>query len=63
MDTKNSLWGLGHRIRPFDTDASYGMIEVTSPPHVPHPPTHFHKREHEFFLIKHGRLDVMINGE
>ncbi|WP_367025853.1 cupin domain-containing protein [Methylococcus sp. ANG] len=63
MDTSNLLWVLGHRIRPLDTDVSYGMIEVTSPPHVPGPPPHFHKSENEFFLIVKGTLDVMINGE
>jgi quercetin dioxygenase-like cupin family protein len=63
MDTDDLLWVLGHRIRPLDTDASYGMIEVASPPHVPGPPPHFHKGENEFFLIVHGTLDVMINGE
>jgi glyoxylate utilization-related uncharacterized protein len=39
------------------------MIEVASPPHVPGPPPHFHKSENEFFLIVHGMLDVMTNGE
>ena len=50
-------------IRPLDTDPSYGMIEVMSPPHVPGPPPHFHKNENEFFLVVDGTLDVMINGE
>jgi hypothetical protein len=39
------------------------MIEVTSPPHVPGPPPHFHKNEKEFFFIISGELDVMGNGE
>ena len=38
MDTNNLLWVLGHKIRPLDTDESYGMVEITSPPHVPGPP-------------------------
>jgi mannose-6-phosphate isomerase-like protein (cupin superfamily) len=63
MDKGNLLWVLGHKIRPLETDASYGMIEITSPPEVPGPPPHFHKSEREFFLIVHGTLDVMINGD
>ena len=63
MSTSNTLWVLGHAIRPFDTDAAYGLIEVTSPPSVPGPPPHFHKHENEFFLIVQGTLDVMIDGE
>jgi hypothetical protein len=42
MNTNNVLWVLGHKIRLLDTDESYGMIEVTSPPQVPGPPPHFH---------------------
>ncbi len=63
MRADNLLWVLGHRIRPFDTEADYGMIEVTSPPHVPGPPPHFHESEHEFFLIVRGALDVLADGE
>ena len=63
MDTNNLLWVLGHKIRLLDTDELYGMIEVTSPPHVPGPPPHFHKNEREFFFIIHGTLDVMSNSE
>lgn len=63
MDTNNLLWVLGHKIRLLDTDASYGLIEVTSLPHVPGPPPHFHKSENEFFVIIQGTLDVMSNGE
>ena len=63
MDTNNLLWVLGHKIRLLDTDDSYGMIEVTSPPHVPGPPPHFHKNEREFFFIIHGTLDVMSNSD
>ena len=52
MVTNNLLWVLGHKIRLLDTDESYGMIEVTSPPDVPGPPPpHFHKSESEFFFI------------
>ena len=42
MNTNNLLWVLGHKIRLIDTDESYGMIEVTSPPQVPGPPPYFH---------------------
>ena len=63
MDTNNLLWVLGHKIRLLDTDESYGMIEITSPPHVPGPPPHFHKSENEFFFIIQGTLDVMSNCE
>jgi quercetin dioxygenase-like cupin family protein len=62
VDTRNLLWVLGHRIRPLDTDASYGMVEIMSLPHVPGPPPHFHKSENEFFMIVDGTLDVMIDG-
>ena len=58
----DTLWVLGHRIRPIETDDSYGMIEITSPPHVPGPPPHYHKAEREFFLIIRGTLNVMSNG-
>ena len=47
MNTNNLLWVLGHKIRLLDTDESYGMIEVTSPPQVPGPPPHFHKTDAE----------------
>jgi len=63
MNTNNLLWVLGHKIRLLDTDESYGMIEVTSPPQVPGPPPHLHKNESEFFFIIQGKLDVMANGE
>jgi quercetin dioxygenase-like cupin family protein len=56
-------WVLGHKIRLIDTDDSYGMVEVTSPAHVPGPPSHYHKSENEFFLIIKGTLDVKSNGE
>jgi hypothetical protein len=46
-----TLWVLGHKICIIDTDYSYGMVEVTSPPHVPRPPPHYHKSENKFFLI------------
>jgi quercetin dioxygenase-like cupin family protein len=57
------LWVLGHRIRSIDTDESYGLVEIFSPPHVPGPPPHYHEAENEFFLILKGTLDVMIDGE
>ncbi len=63
MDTNNLLWVLGHKIRLLETDESYGMVEITSLPHVPGPPPHFHKSETEFFFIIQGTLDVMRNGE
>ena len=63
MQENESAWVLGHKIRRWDTDDSYGLIEVTSPPKVPGPPPHFHKSEKEFFLILKGTLDVMANGE
>ena len=63
MDTNNLLWVLGHKIRLLDTGESYGMVEITSPPHVPGPPPHFHNSENEFFFIIQGTLDVMCNGE
>jgi quercetin dioxygenase-like cupin family protein len=62
-NSKDQLWVLGHRIRLLDTDDSYGMVEVTSLPHVPGPPPHFHKDANEFFFIVKGTLDVMENGE
>lgn len=63
MNTNNVLWVLGHKIRLLDTDDSYGMVEITSPPHVPGPPPHFHKNEKEFFFIIDGTLDVMSSNE
>ncbi|MCW3482092.1 cupin domain-containing protein [Neisseriaceae bacterium JH1-16] len=62
MDDAKLLWVLGHRIRPLDTDESYGMIEVTTPPGVAGPPPHHHRRESEFFFILKGQLDLMSNG-
>jgi quercetin dioxygenase-like cupin family protein len=61
--SKDTLWVLGHRIRPVETDGSYGMVEIVSPPHVPGPPPHFHKTESEFFLIIKGALNVMRDGD
>jgi len=57
------VWVLGHKIRRWDTDDSYGLVEITSPPRVPGPPPHYHRSEREFFLILKGTLDVMVNGE
>ncbi len=67
METMNSrpteeVWVLGHKIRPWNTDESYGLVEITSPPKVPGPPPHYHKSEREFFLILKGTLDVMTDG-
>jgi len=58
----DSVWVLGHKIRRWVTDDSYGLIEVTSPPQVPGPPPHFHKHEREFFLVLKGELAVMADG-
>lgn len=62
MSNDGLLWVLGHQIRCLETDDTYGMIEVISPPHMPGPPPHFHKHENEFFFIVRGTLDVMTNG-
>jgi mannose-6-phosphate isomerase-like protein (cupin superfamily) len=62
MEAFESAWVLGHRIRRWNTDDSYGLVEVTSPPKVPGPPPHFHKHEREFFLILKGELSVMNAG-
>jgi len=62
MSTKETAWVLGHRVRLWETDDAYGLIEVTSPPKVPGPPPHFHEVEREFFLILKGELDVMVDG-
>lgn len=58
-DGSERHWVLGHRIRSWQTDDAYGLVEVTSPPKVPGPPPHYHKSEREFFLILKGALDVM----
>jgi len=63
MNADSALWVLGHRIRPIETDESYGLAEVTSSPNVPGPPPHYHKGDREFFFIVKGTLDVMVNGE
>jgi quercetin dioxygenase-like cupin family protein len=60
--SNSELWVLGHKIRVGETDASYGMIEVTSPPRMPGPSPHYHRTESEFFFIIKGTLDVMANG-
>jgi mannose-6-phosphate isomerase-like protein (cupin superfamily) len=62
MSANPQVWVLGHKIRTWDTDESYGLIEVTSLPKVPGPPPHLHKHEREFFFIVKGELDVMANG-
>jgi uncharacterized cupin superfamily protein len=62
MSMDRALWVMGHKIRPLDTDESYGMVEITSPPHVPGPPPHYHKNEREFFFLVRGTLDVMSDG-
>jgi quercetin dioxygenase-like cupin family protein len=58
----NALWVLGHRVRLMETDNSYALVEVTSPPRVPGPPPHSHKDQSEFFAIMSGALDVMRDG-
>ena len=63
MSMENTLWVLGHRVRPLATDASYGMVEIVTPPGVQGPPPHFHKEESEFFYIIKGVLDVVRDGE
>ena len=63
MQNIELAWVLGHKVRRWDTDDSYGLIEVTSLPKVPGPPPHYHKNEHEFFFILKGTLDVMANSE
>jgi quercetin dioxygenase-like cupin family protein len=62
MHDAEQLWVLGHRVRPLATDATYGLIEVTSLPKIPGPPPHYHEHEREFFMIQRGTLDVMENG-
>ncbi len=62
MLESESAWVLGHKIRHLQTDDSYGLIEVISPPKIPGPPPHSHRSEREFFLILKGQLDVMIDG-
>ena len=63
MQNAGVLWVLGHRVRPLDTDSSYAMVEVTSPPRVPGPPPHHHQDQKEFFMVMKGTLDVMTNGQ
>ena len=62
MSTAQSLWVLGHKVRPLATDDAYGMVEIVTPAGVQGPPPHFHKEESEFFLIIKGTLDVMRDG-
>ena len=62
MRDDHTLWVMGHKIRPINTDDSYGLVEVTSPPHVPGPPPHYHRNEREFLLVMKGVLDVMSGG-
>ena len=62
MSGTNHLWVLGHKVRLLDTDDSYALAEIASPPKVPGPPPHYHKSEREFFLVLKGSLDVMIDG-
>lgn len=63
MSNDSTVWVMGHKVRPLETHDSYGMVEITSPPHVPGPPSHYHKSEREFFLIIKGTLDVMSSGK
>ena len=42
---QQSLWVLGHKVRPLQTDESYGMVEIVTPAGVRGPPPHFHKEE------------------
>lgn len=62
MQDNETAWVLGHKIRRWKSDDSYGLIEVTSPPRIPGPPPHYHKSEREFFFILKGTLDVMTDG-
>jgi quercetin dioxygenase-like cupin family protein len=62
MSDEDMLWVPGHKIRPMESDATYGLIEVTSLPGVPGPPPHYHKSESEFFFIIKGTLDVIRDG-
>ena len=63
MQDNETAWVLGHKIRRWKSDDSYGLIEVTSPPRIPGPPPHYHKSEREFFFILKGTLDVMTDGK
>lgn len=61
MQAIQPLWVLGHKVRLWDTDDSYGLVEVTSPAKTAGPPPHHHDAR-EFFLVLKGKLDVMENG-
>ena len=63
MQDNDTALVLGHKIRSWKSDDSYGLIEVTSPPRIPGPPPHYHKSEREFFFILMGTLDVMTDGK
>lgn len=58
-----SLWVLGHKVRPIPTEGNYGLVEIVSYPQVPGPPPHHHEGVSEFFYIIEGQLDVNVDGE
>ena len=63
MNTKHTLWVLGHQVTPSATTADYDLVHIETPPHTPGPPPHTHQKYTEFFLVTEGEAEFFLNGE
>lgn len=63
MKTNSTKWCLGHKVKLFQQSGNYDLAHGESPPMVPGPPPHLHKKYHEIFLIVEGEMEFMVNGE
>lgn len=63
MNTKNTLWVLGHRVTSSMTTSDYDLVQIETPPHTPGPPPHTHQKYTEFFLVTEGEVEFFLNGE
>ena len=57
------MWVLGHKISPVEVSGDYDMVIGETPPNVPGPPPHLHKKLNEFFMVLEGEMEFVVNGE
>ena len=56
-------WVLGHKIKPQHVSGDYDLVIGETPAQTPGPPPHHHTAFHEVFLVTHGEMEFMVNGE
>lgn len=63
MEQRDALWVLGHKITPERVSGSFDMVTGETPPNVPGPPPHHHKKLSELFFVLEGEMEFIVNGE